>query len=114
MESTISIHAEGGDHLQSYVETISELQPELEADGILIEEIWIKSLVDVSTVLISIGGSVAGHYIVKCVDALLRKHRDAERDLSVKLVVEYHADRFEVPVQRDGLIEAIKAQTDEN
>lgn len=114
MQPTISVKAEGGKHLQRYVEAIRELEPDLEANGIHVEEVRMKSLVDVSTFLISIGGPVAAHYILKCVDALLRKHRYAETDLSVKIVVEYHADRFEIPTQRDALIEAISAQTDGN
>lgn len=107
MKPKIQISPKGGSELEPYVDVAFSLQSEIEAAGIEFEEFRTRFLdPTISTLVVSITGSVASHFIITLIDSLLAKKKE-KNDKKVNIVVVYSNSRYSLPEKRSALLRDI-------
>lgn len=99
--SRIEIRPEGGIEVEKYVESVTEMKDELAAAGVDVNTVRTRAEPVITTILISIVGSVLSHYVIKIVDRLIKK-KEEEKD-KVQIIVVVNQQRFELPAEYDRL-----------
>ena len=107
----IRISPRGGAELDPYILDLRALKPELQTADVRLEEFRTRVAEPISTLFVSVIGAVASHYVVKCIDALLRR-RTATPDPIIRIIIEYRGKPYDLSTQRSQLLECLD-QTDE-
>lgn len=113
--SRIEIRPRGGAEVEKYVEAVMDLEEELALGGVDVATLRTRAEPVMTTILISVIGSVLSHYIIKLVDRLMKKKRE-EPD-NVQIVIVINQQRFELPEEytrlRAGLALPVSGENSE-
>lgn len=103
MKPKIIYYQNGNREIAPLVSTLSNLKNEFEELGIDIEEHTTRSIEPISTLVISIIGTIASNYIIKLIDILTKK-KDENPKSSLVILINYKSKQFYIPNNRDELI----------
>jgi len=105
MKNSIKLRAKG-DNLEPYLDLVQGLANEMQAAGVQLRINRSKSLEPISTLLVTIFGSVASHLIIKLIDTLLKKRKE-EPENDVKITLVYNNITFNLPEEKEELLERL-------
>jgi hypothetical protein len=103
--SRIEIRPQGGVQVEKYVETVMDMKEELSSDGVDVVTLRTRAEPVLTTILVSIVGSVLSHFIIKLADRLMKK-KEEEKD-NVQIVIVVQQQRFELPAGYSRLRERL-------
>jgi len=107
----IRVYPRGGPELDPYIRDIRAFKHELQAADVHLEEFRTRVVEPISTLVISVIGAVASHYVVKCIDGLLRRQK-ATPEPAIRIIVEYNGESYDLSTQRSQLLERLDKTED--
>lgn len=109
MFPTISVFSKGDTNLKPYLELLSVLRTEFTNSGIQFQSTRSKNLEPISTLVITIVGSVASHLVIKLIDALVSKKEEKPHD-KVHITIVYNKFNYKLPNDKTELLKEIENQ----
>lgn len=103
--SRIEIRPQGGVQVEKYVQEVTDMKEELSQGGVEVVTLRTRAEPVVTTILISVIGTVLSHYITKLIDRLMKKKEDDKDNVQIIIVV--NEQRFELPTEYDRLRESL-------
>lgn len=113
MQPTVEIHPKGGPELEAYINDLRNLKEELKLAGIAFEVFRTRLIEPISTLIVTILGSVSSYFIIKCIDTLLeRRKKDTNKDINI--ISMYEGKGFQLPDQHAELSKHLHEGTKSN